>query len=101
MLPPQAANDAAVMARGTRMETGRMASREQSAGHCPGPFSRAFRRSSMCRLVPSQVAVSWGGAPRYPGAAPMNDHVDVLIVGAGLSGIAAGVHLKTHCPQKT
>jgi monooxygenase len=29
------------------------------------------------------------------------DHVDVLIVGAGLSGIGAGHHLQTHCPSKT
>src|SRR6266576_1646862 len=26
---------------------------------------------------------------------------DVLVVGAGLSGIAAGYHLKTKCPGKT
>src|ERR1700691_3688310 len=29
-----------------------------------------------------------------------NQHVDVLIVGAGLSGIGAGYHLKHHCPGK-
>jgi cation diffusion facilitator CzcD-associated flavoprotein CzcO len=29
------------------------------------------------------------------------DHVDVLIVGAGLSGIGAGVHLQQNCPGKT
>jgi monooxygenase len=29
------------------------------------------------------------------------DHVDVLIVGAGLSGIAAGYHLLANCPDKT
>ncbi len=29
------------------------------------------------------------------------DHVDVLIVGAGLSGIGAGYHLQAECPQKT
>ena len=29
------------------------------------------------------------------------EHFDVLIVGAGLSGIGAGYHLKTHCPGKT
>ena len=28
-------------------------------------------------------------------------HVDVLIVGAGLSGIGAGYHLQTYCPGKT
>jgi monooxygenase len=29
------------------------------------------------------------------------EHVDVLIVGAGLSGVGAGYHLQTHCPSKT
>ncbi|MGW5670601.1 flavin-containing monooxygenase [Micromonospora sp. NPDC003776] len=30
-----------------------------------------------------------------------SDHVDVLIVGAGLSGIGAAVHLQRQCPGKT
>ncbi len=29
------------------------------------------------------------------------EHVDVLIIGAGLSGIGAGCHLKMQCPKKT
>ena len=29
------------------------------------------------------------------------EHLDVLIVGAGLSGIGAGCHLRERCPQKT
>src|SRR6185436_16816712 len=29
------------------------------------------------------------------------DHVDVLIVGAGLSGIGAGVHLQQKCPDRS
>ena len=29
------------------------------------------------------------------------EHVDVLIVGAGLSGIGAAVHLQRRCPRKT
>jgi len=29
------------------------------------------------------------------------EHVDVLIIGAGLSGIGAGYHLKTRCPAKS
>jgi cation diffusion facilitator CzcD-associated flavoprotein CzcO len=29
------------------------------------------------------------------------EHFDVLIVGAGLSGIGAGVHLQKHCPNKS
>jgi monooxygenase len=28
------------------------------------------------------------------------DHLDVLIVGAGLSGVGAGYHLQNHCPSK-
>jgi len=30
-----------------------------------------------------------------------SEHFDVLIVGAGLSGIGAGYHLQTECPKKT
>ena len=29
------------------------------------------------------------------------EHVDVLVVGAGLSGIGAGCHLRMECPDKT
>jgi monooxygenase len=29
------------------------------------------------------------------------EHFDVLVVGAGLSGIGAGVHLQMHCPGRT
>ena len=29
------------------------------------------------------------------------EHFDVLIVGAGLSGIGAGAHLRMRCPEKT
>src|ERR1700681_1233514 len=31
----------------------------------------------------------------------INQHVDVLIVGAGLSGIGAGYHLQENCPGKS
>src|SRR3954468_22907133 len=30
-----------------------------------------------------------------------SDHVDVLIIGAGLSGIGAGYHLQANCPGKS
>ena len=30
-----------------------------------------------------------------------NEHFDVLVVGAGLSGIGAGYHLQTECPNRT
>src|SRR2546429_37306 len=29
------------------------------------------------------------------------EHLDVIVVGAGLSGIGAGYHLQTGCPQKS
>ena len=29
------------------------------------------------------------------------EHVGVMIVGAGLSGIGAGVHLRTQCPDRS
>ena len=41
---------------------------------------------------PSQAGGSPEGAP---------EHVDVLIVGAGLSGIGAGCHLQASCPDKS
>ena len=31
----------------------------------------------------------------------MTEHFDVIVVGAGLSGIGAGYHLQTACPNKT
>jgi len=32
---------------------------------------------------------------------PSTEHVDVLVVGAGLSGIDAGYHLQMRCPERT
>lgn len=31
----------------------------------------------------------------------MDKHVDILIVGAGISGIGLAAHLSKHCPQRT
>ena len=39
--------------------------------------------------------------PRGSTASVQPEHFDVLIVGAGLSGIGAGVHLRRECPDKT
>jgi monooxygenase len=40
-------------------------------------------------------------AADHPAAAREPEHVDVLIVGAGLSGIGAACRLRTECPGKT
>src|SRR6187431_1290897 len=32
---------------------------------------------------------------------PLPQHVDVIVVGAGLSGIGAGYRLQTECPEKS
>ena len=37
----------------------------------------------------------------YTGSADVWDTLDVLIVGAGVSGIGAAYHLQTNCPGKT
>ena len=42
----------------------------------------------LCRNLPQRMDIS-------------PEHLDVLIVGAGLSGIGAGCHLQERCPEKT
>src|SRR5690349_15525069 len=42
-----------------------------------------------------------GVGPMSTGTSAGAEHVDVLILGAGLSGIGAACHLQGHCPQKT
>jgi cation diffusion facilitator CzcD-associated flavoprotein CzcO len=37
----------------------------------------------------------------HSAAAASSEHVDVLVVGAGISGIGAGYHLNTMCPSRT
>ncbi|MGK2741405.1 flavin-containing monooxygenase [Tepidicaulis sp. LMO-SS28] len=40
-------------------------------------------------------------APQKAGGAQKAEHFDVLVVGAGISGIGAAYHLKTQCPGKS
>jgi monooxygenase len=47
------------------------------------------------------MSVSLQNAPTVPPNAKQIEHFDVLIVGAGLSGIGAGYHLQTRCPRKS
>src|SRR6266404_5876724 len=42
-----------------------------------------------------------GGKFEWPMETTATEHVDVLIVGAGLSGIGAGYHLQRNCPAKS
>jgi cation diffusion facilitator CzcD-associated flavoprotein CzcO len=51
-------------------------------------------RAAVDRAVIDQNAVVPAGADVHP------EHFDVLIVGAGLSGIGAAYHLQTECPAK-
>ena len=39
--------------------------------------------------------------PAGAGTATATEHVDVLIVGAGLSGIGAACHLQRNCPDRS
>jgi monooxygenase len=39
--------------------------------------------------------------PQQPSIDAMPEHLDVLIVGAGLSGIGAACHLRRHCPERS
>ncbi len=47
------------------------------------------------------VLVSPPSAAKPSQTPPAHEHVDVLIVGAGLSGIGAAHHLRERCPNKT
>ena len=40
-------------------------------------------------------------APSSPSVGAVSDHFDVIIVGAGISGIGAAYHLQTMCPDRT
>ena len=40
-------------------------------------------------------------SPLSTQAVPASEHLDVLIIGAGISGISAGYHLQTMCPDRS
>ncbi len=81
-------------------------------GHCACLVEAALKVRNSC-LHATTMRTGMDPEPaRSAGANAMNqvetgprevqmDELDVLVVGAGLSGIAAGYHLKTKCPSKS
>ncbi len=49
----------------------------------------------------SQTLSPTDAARPNPGANPDVEHVDVLIVGAGISGVGAAYHLQQQCPERS
>src|ERR1700726_1239733 len=64
----------------------------------PRPRSSASRWTSI--QSPRRAKLGWLAYPR-PRMDMSLEHVDVLIVGAGLSGIGAACHLQVNCPGKS
>ena len=58
-------------------------------------------RQSSNPCCPRPVSSSWPMQPPTVNGAEPLEHFDVLIVGAGLSGIGAACHLQASCPAKT
>src|SRR5437879_11446701 len=54
-------------------------------------------------LIRMSIPYGGVGSRREPGecARVEREHVDVLIVGAGISGIGAACHLRAECPRKS
>ena len=50
---------------------------------------------------PYPDAMTADTSPLDAGAPARTEHVDVVVVGAGLSGVGAGYRLQTECPDKT
>jgi monooxygenase len=69
----------------------------------PGDLRRNYPRSSRKACDPRAARIV-AATPRRRVQHDLRmkmEHVDVLIVGAGLSGIGAGYHLQAKCPGKT
>ncbi len=62
--------------------------------------STTLDRHSMEHREMNDITTSHAGASGS-NTSGANEHVDVLIVGAGLSGIGAAVHLQNHLPGKS
>src|ERR1039457_6282349 len=61
-------------------------------------LAKARGRSRWRRLITASLKLA---SPTGRRGAMTTEHFDVLIVGAGLSGIGAGYHLQTRCPQRS
>jgi cation diffusion facilitator CzcD-associated flavoprotein CzcO len=68
------------------------------AGHRGGLFAHCYVRP---QAIDGQPSLRGIGAEWRTLGPVAHEHVDVLIVGAGISGVGAGCRLKEHCPHKT
>src|SRR5689334_10546694 len=59
----------------------------------PGPLPRS--------LASGQSRLRFERLFEVPAPFMSSEHFDVLVVGAGLSGIGAGFHLQTECPTRS
>ena len=73
-------------------------------GSAPRRAARALPRWAWCTTYTRQYGASCPGerpVSRAPFRAMSSEHVDVLIVGAGVSGIGCAYHLQTEAPSKS
>ena len=76
----------------------RPAAPSSEAGHC---YEGGESLESKGRLRSWDVLAAVGGETVRYGEFMAQEHFDVLVVGAGISGIAAGYHLQTECPDRS